>query len=239
VMYSTDNVGYFPAVSRWRSPTGTLEEQPADFAYWQQPALYWLRPNESATNTVQQDQDQGTLVPYMGNHFSAAVWTCPADDPSTHKLVVDSDPSAPLRYPFSYTMNYFFDLCLAQYNAGPASYLGAAMRMVHVRHPSSCVMVLEEGPSTVNDGCTVVEFIDPVTFAPSVGTTLDYAAVRHGSGGRPIHLPDNVYLPAAGDFDNVPNPKGMSNAAFADGHAETVTRDFIHSPALRHWDPLH
>ncbi len=31
----------------------------------------------------------------------------------------------------------------------------------------------------------------------------------------------------------------MSNAGFCDGHADTVTREFLHSPTLRHWDPLH
>ena len=241
-MYTMDYKGLFPAASRFVAGGPQSLEQVSDFAYWEQPNAYWLRPSETATNTVQQDQDLGAVSRYMGNHFDPAVWICPDDDPQTHIVLPGTSG---LRYPLSYTMNYFFDLCLSANNVNISNYLGGSpMRMSRVRQSSRCILVLEEGPSTIDDGCAVIEFLQdpgsgPVTeAAPAVAPGLDWCAVRHG-GSHAIHQPDNVYLPAAGDHDNIPNPWGLSNAAFCDGHAETVTREFVHSPTLRHWDPIH
>ena len=139
-------------------------------------------------------------------------------------------------------MNYLFDAGLA---VGGSAYTwigGAPMRMARVRHSADCILVMEEGATTITDGCTIRQaFSGGLQGQQSsyVSAGMDLAAVRHGSMGRPVHLRDTTYLPADGDFDNVPNPQGMSNAGFCDGHAETVTRDFIHSPALHHWDPVH
>lgn len=134
-------------------------------------------------------------------------------------------------------MNYFFDNSLSLVN-----YLGwSALKMTQVRTSSHCAMVLEEGPSTINDGCTVIEFLQSNAnggYTPFVGPSLDWVAVRHGTtNGKRIHIPDNTYVPAAGDIDNVPNSHGLCNIGFADGHAEPVTRDFVQNPILHHWDP--
>jgi prepilin-type N-terminal cleavage/methylation domain-containing protein/prepilin-type processing-associated H-X9-DG protein len=237
VMYTLDNKGYFPAAARWGGVgAGTSQEQVSDFVYWETPGQYWYRPGEVTTNTIQQDQNLGALTKYMGRNFSAGTWVCPDDDPTSHVYVTGTSN---LRYPYSYTMNYFFDnsLSLINYASIPA------LKMSQVRNSAHCCMVLEEGPSTINDGCTVLEFIN---FNSTGGYTgfvaggLDLVAVRHGTAsGKNIHVPDTTYLPAAGDVDNVPNSSGLSNTAFADGHAETVTRDFIHSPTQRHWDPTY
>ena len=249
IMYQQENHGYFPAAARWGGPSGTKygtagknQEAVSDFAYWENQANWW-RPSESPTNTVQQDQDLGALARYMGRHFSPAVWQCPDDDVTSHKdaltqLFITGPGTMP--YPYSYTMSVFFDQSVQYVNSEITDYLhGAPLKMGKVRHPSSCVMVVEEGPSTINDGCTFIEFLDNNNnYAPSViPQYTDWVSVRHGSAGRKIHVPDNGYIPSV-DFDNVPNSQGRSNAAFADGHAETVTRQFIHSPELRHWDPL-
>ena len=250
VMYAQDNRGYFPAAARWGGyPSADYaEEQVADFVYWEQPRKYWYRPGEAVPgglNTAQNDMDQGALARYMGRHFTPGVWVCPDDDVTTHMLV---GGTSDLRYPYSYTMNFFFDQSLAAANLWAANYLGGgpanpvSMKLVRVRHASDCILMLEEGPSTINDGCTVIEFVDtgvPGVFTPFVGASMDFAAVRHGSMGRAIHLPDNAYNAAAGDQENIPNSSGMTNVSFCDGHAATVSRRFVHSPAQHHWDPLY
>jgi prepilin-type N-terminal cleavage/methylation domain-containing protein/prepilin-type processing-associated H-X9-DG protein len=236
VMYTMDNKGYFPAAARWNGiGASAANEQVSDFVYWEDPSTYWYRPGEVSTNTVQQDQNLGALARYMGNNFNAGIWLCPDDDPTTHLAVATTSS---LKYPYSYTMNYLFDNGI-QYNFPTMP----SLKMFSVRHPSNCVMILEEGPSTINDGCTVLEYFGTtlrgtIDFnAPLVNAGMDWVAVRHGNDGKALHEPDNVYLPAAGDIDNVPNSHGKCNVAFADGHAETVTRDFVHSPLLHHWDP--
>jgi prepilin-type processing-associated H-X9-DG protein len=40
-----------------------------------------------------------------------------------------------------------------------------------------------------------------------------------------------------GDRPNIPDRFDRGNACFCDGHAEFITRDYAHSPTLRHWDP--
>ena len=247
IMYQQENHGYFPAAARWGptasskyGTTGAREECESDFVYWE-PQAFWYRIAEKQTPppTAQQDQDMGALSRYMGRHFSPAVWVCPDDNVAIHPLVYGTTAANPMRYPYSYTMNVFFDLQAEYINSQFTDYLhGAPLKMGKIRQPSHCVMILEEGPSTVDDGCTVLENIDTKNnFAPSVTDAEDWVAVRHGSAGRLLHEPDNVSV-AGVDYDGIPNTEGRSNAAFADGHAETVSRDFVHSPILRHWDPL-
>jgi prepilin-type processing-associated H-X9-DG protein len=182
-----------------------------------------------------QDENLGALAKYMGKNFSAGAFLCPDDDPSSHGFVTQTSN---LRYPYSYTMNYFFDANL-QFNYPSLP----SLKMTTIRNSSHCCMILEEGPSTINDGCTVCEFITfnlTGGYTGSVGPGMDWVAVRHGAAsGKKIHEPDTTVIPAAGDIENIPNSYGLSNTAFADGHAETVSRDFIHSPTLRHWDPTY
>ena len=240
LMYGGENRGKCPAVSRWNG-TATLAgslENDADFVYWEQPAKYWFRPAEQAPAVpvnLQDDANRGTLVRLMGRSFSPAVWVCPDDDPRTHRIV---NGTTDLRYPYSYTMNYFFDAGLSVNNAAWQWIGSAPMKMARVRTSSACIVVLEEGSSTINDGCTITQVISgtlPGPLTPSVTSGMDLAAVRHGSMGRPVHLPGTAM--AVGDFDNIPNTEGMTNVGFCDGHAATVTRDFVHSSTLRHWDP--
>ena len=243
-MYTEDWKGVYPAAARYGTTLSTTlanEEHDSDFVYWEDTKPYWIRPSEAGISflSATKDRDLAPLVRYMGHHFDASVWTCPDDDPATHQLLVA--PS--LRYPYSYTMNYFFDQGLALVNGGSADYLNNGdrpLKITHVRHTSDCIVLLEEGPSTINDGCTVIEFLTAgPAFSPFVGSSLDWCAIRHGSiSGKKIHLPDNVVSAAAGET-TIPNPSGRTNVAFADGHAETVTRQFVHDPILHHWDPLH
>ncbi len=265
-MYQQDWQGYFPTAARFGNTAGTIfgssgtnEEHVSDFVYWEYDGTrtYWVRPSEQGINglTVAKDQDLGTLTRYMGGkHFSAGPWVCPDDDPTTHPLC-GYPTTVNLKYPYSYTMNIYFDQGAMYVNAEIAGYLhNKPLRMQKVRHPSDTIMVLEEGSSTINDGCTFCEFLQSngtiglptCTYTANVGgfsegakSSLDLAAVRHGSQGRAIHYPDYIYKPSAGDYDGIPNPQGRTNVAFADGHAETVSRDYVHSPVLRHWDPLH
>jgi prepilin-type N-terminal cleavage/methylation domain-containing protein/prepilin-type processing-associated H-X9-DG protein len=235
VMYTMDNKGYFPAAARWGGPYGypSSEEYESVFVYWEQPSQYWYRPTERSSNTTQQDQNLGAIARYMGKTFSPGAFLCPDDDPATHQFVVSTNN---LRYPYSYTMNYFFDNNI-QFNYPSLP----SLKMTQIRNSSHCCMVLEEGPSTINDGCTVCEFINFNStggYTGFVGGGMDWVAVRHGCpSGKKLHEPDTTVM--AGDIENIPNSYGQSNTAFADGHAETVTRDFIHSPTLRHWDPTY
>jgi prepilin-type N-terminal cleavage/methylation domain-containing protein len=225
-MYTSDNQGYFPAAAR-----ADRQEQ-NDYIFWQQPSTYWNTTLFSVALGNPRSLDNGALVKYMGKHFSAGVWTCPSDDPNSHLAVYTLVPGVYPHYPYSYSMNYLLD---STYDAtGPTAWMGGIVRIAHVRHASDTVMMGEEAVSTLNDGTFVI--VSSPDSTPTTGP--DFLSVRHDQSAT---MPDNTTGPLIG-YDatvNIKNARARGNVEFCDGHADYVTREFVHSTILRHWDPSH
>jgi len=231
-MYTNDNKGYFPSASR-DQPYQRAE----DFVYWE-PQSDWQ------TGLPPRLPSQGALVKYMGatQTFDSKVWICPSDNPTTHQMFGYSNK---YNYPFSYTMNYFCEDGLTydtESNWAPdaATYIGGTLKWARVRHPSDTVMVLEESSWSINDGCSVIVSVSlngGTNLAnASVSTGPDYLSVRHD---RQAHFPENTIKGAADTASGIPNVNGKGNVNFCDGHGEYVSRNFVQSVGLHHWDPSH
>jgi prepilin-type N-terminal cleavage/methylation domain-containing protein/prepilin-type processing-associated H-X9-DG protein len=266
VLYTMDNKGYFPAAGR--ADTQTYN----DLIFWQQPSTLWKAP---FTGGKTRYLFEGALVKYMSGGkppvisgtsgiggglasipmggFNPSAWICPSDDVNSHfcyfdpttggSTLVNANNAFP-HYPYSYTMNYFLD---STYFDDPTNWMGGAVKIARVHHPSDTVMVLEESSATINDGATVLisggeKGVNGNTQLPGVGP--DYLAIRHDNTA---HYPDNVNGPYSsketfstpqGTF-YIENAQARGNVAFCDGHADYVSRLYVHSPVLRHWDPVH
>jgi prepilin-type N-terminal cleavage/methylation domain-containing protein/prepilin-type processing-associated H-X9-DG protein len=236
IQYTNDNHGLFPATAREDT------QYPEDFIYWQQPSSCWNSSLFGGYNP--RDVDHGALVKYMGNHFNAAIWTCPSDDVTTHVKV--SSFGGTCTYPYSYTMNYFLGCELAQQDANSFAFIDSEnAKMSRIHNPSNKVMMLEESALTINDGSTIlVDFSQsnlpnppPLSSAVPGGTDAqgnpaagDWLSVRHDPNA---HQPDDRYVPPK-DYLNIPNTRGRGNVVFCDGHADWVTRirPVPHAPKL-------
>jgi len=249
-MYANDNKGYYPSDAR-----GGLE-LPQDFIYWEQPNSTWSPSGTSTYSyggatyldwspTNPRSLDNGALAKYMGNHFNANNWICPSDDVSVHQ----GNPP----YPYSYTMSMIMSSNILNEAGGNLpTWIGNKIpKNTSVRHPSTTIIFVEESQASVNDGMTVI--VDFASAAPPFnyafggpvypggldtgnGTNTqagDWLSVRHD---KTAHYPVDNYIPGK-DSMGIPNTNAKGNAAFCDGHAEYVTRGFVHSSAARNWDP--
>jgi prepilin-type processing-associated H-X9-DG protein len=117
------------------------------------------------------------------------------------------------------------------------------MKSSRVHNPSTTILFVEETARTIDDGYfSVVGFN---AYPLTSGGQQDMSQVYPGNTGKnwlavshdnKVHRPDDLIVTALGET-NIPNPNGRGNVAFCDGHAEFVTRAYIATPALRHWDP--
>jgi prepilin-type N-terminal cleavage/methylation domain-containing protein/prepilin-type processing-associated H-X9-DG protein len=232
VMYGNDNKGYFPAAA---SLNIQFQE---DYIYWQQPVGSWDPTQFTASNP--RSVDNGAIVKYMGTHFNPANWICPSDDIASHAVLGNysmlNGPNLFVpAYPYSYVMNYLLSDQLQA--AAPLSYawIGShEVKFASIRQSSGTVMMLEESAWTINDGNMGLVSITGTTGLQSVQVGTDFLSVRHDSRA---HRPENIYTGT--DTEGIPNTHASGNACFCDGHAESVTREFVHYQILRHWDPTH
>jgi prepilin-type N-terminal cleavage/methylation domain-containing protein/prepilin-type processing-associated H-X9-DG protein len=232
IMYTNDNGGLFPAPARYG---GQFLD---DFIYWEEPAATWSStgrpPISSDHHTVQQDEDMGALVRYMGMTFSAKPWVCPSD--SLNRPNATTIASLVTPYPYSYVMNDLLSAELPNIDSTRYAYCGYRVaKMAAIQHSYNTLMMAEESEASLDDGDMVlVGFtgsapnITPVSQSPSVGNFL---SVRHDSLRR---TPDNILAP--NDQEGIPNSGCRGNVVFCDGHADYVTRQYANSPTLRHWD---
>jgi type II secretory pathway pseudopilin PulG len=262
IMYTNANRGFFPAAASYGA------QKVEDFVWWQgaadtTPSHEWAnpdyvtntRPIQPRGTTFQKYADQGALVPYMGNHFNAAVWTCPSDPVSMHKQYSASQGP----YVYSYSMNYLLSCMVNPNDGGMGSYMHRVARMASIRHSSDVIMMAEESETTINDGSWITVDLTggqgtggvPVPSQVSLMSGYiipggldaygisatsqggDWLAVRHDSTRR---NPDNGYAPGR-DFLGIPNSNAKGCAAFCDGHAEYITRQYAQSVQGHHWDP--
>ena len=269
IMYCNENQGLFPAAS---SGAQLFSE---DFIWWQgaasnAPRGYWGSYNGGSNTrkgptpvsfafplgyTYQQYADQGALVKYMGNHFNAAAWTCPADPVTAHR-------NGQAAYPFSYTMNSYLS-CEnnnALNNSGNGSYQYQYMRrlakLAAVKYASGCILMLEESEASINDGSSFLTdasnagaqgavavpgspygYIAPGGTNPSLAgdsTQGDWVAVRHDATRR---VPDNVYVAGKDVPAGIPDASAKGCVNFVDGHADYVSRGYAQGVETHHWDP--
>jgi prepilin-type processing-associated H-X9-DG protein len=257
-MYSNDNKGYFTSDSRGGANSNT--QLPQDFVYFQQPASTWYTGNGSPTftngnntylswntTTNPRSPDNGALVRYMGNHFNPNSWICPSDDLTAHG-------GSPV-YPYSYTMNMLMSCNILVEGGGNLTTWinNTTPKYTNVRHPSDTIIMLEEGQASIDDGMTVLvdfEYAAP-PFNYAVGGPIypggldtgngtntpagDWLSVRHD---KQAHYPVDIYIRGK-DSLNIPNTGAKGNAGFVDGHVDYVTRGYVQSSLLRHWDPTH
>jgi prepilin-type processing-associated H-X9-DG protein len=121
---------------------------------------------------------------------------------------------------------------------GAYAWMGEVAKLSSIRHSSDCFLLVEESSATINDG----QFIGVNSPGPaSAGTTVsgsDYLSVRHDRTAKLPEKPESVASSGGADFlARVPNARCRGNAAFCDGHADYVTRQYVNDPLLRHWDP--
>jgi prepilin-type N-terminal cleavage/methylation domain-containing protein/prepilin-type processing-associated H-X9-DG protein len=227
ISYTNDNHGYFPSAAR------ADKQQIQDFIYWQQPNTYWDTTLYSFLSP--RSLDRGALVRYMGGHFNPANWICPSDDVTAHK------PSFGVpAYPYSYTMNYLLDCTLDKAPANGMTswlWLGGTMKVSRVHRNAEVAMVLEESQATINDGTSVVDTVLSVVGSPMPGP--DFLSVRHD---RTASWPDDTNPANLTGYDatvGIKNARARGNVAFCDGHVDYVTREYLQTPAWKHWDPAH
>lgn len=205
-MYALENKGYFPAGSRFDV---VVKE---DWIYYQMNAT----ANSRGTGLTLNDS---AIARYMGNMNPEAL-RCPSD------IIESHTPNAPGgRYEYSYTMNMFFDSY--RLNNPSVAFGQTVPRLGTIRNAPGKFILAEEDERTINDG-----FLAPPAANPPgrTGITVpgsDMLAIRHD---RERMKPDDNSLGAIMTPTNRNNQR-RGNAAFADGHAEYVTRKQFHNTA--------
>jgi prepilin-type processing-associated H-X9-DG protein len=237
-----------------------------DFLNWQQPpnpywtdsALWGPLTSYNLTTGPTRYLDEGALQKYLGGKhmppppqtgvgvakvwyggFDPAVWTCPSDDPTAHSTYWSSQGPYPT-YPYSYTMNFLLNPNVPPLQAESSQgWMGGIAKMSHIRHASNLVMMLEECSLTINDGYSVlIEGAGPVGASNPNTNGADFLSVRHDRTAKQPDTPDSPPPLSGADAQaGFLNSNCRGNVVFADGHADYVTREFVHSPTLRHWDP--
>ena len=131
-------------------------------------------------------------------------------------------------YLFSYSMNYYFEDSPYPYPDNTYK----APRISGVQNSSEKIVLVEEDPLTISDGCWLPPALNPddPNDPETKLSDQDLLCVRHD---REKAQPDTIAPYTSATF---PNPGLRGNVNFADGHAEFVTRLYAHDP--RHLDPL-
>ena len=187
VMYTNENQQFFPGPAQ-RDP---LTEYPWDWVYY--------RPDR--------DLNQSAIQPYLAASpgvMNTAALLCPSDD-VTVRPNTNTHP-----YPFSYT----FNIILASWTNGACT--GKTMKVTQVLNSARKIMLVEEDPSSLNDGVW-----DPYS--------TDRLSIRHDVAPK--------YPDTDSRAGSPPNPSFRGNAAFVDGHAEFLPRSDAQSQPF--YDPAY
>jgi prepilin-type N-terminal cleavage/methylation domain-containing protein/prepilin-type processing-associated H-X9-DG protein len=234
VQYAIDNKGYFPAPARGvpgpTEPAGEARSYAHDWIYWQQPRLLWPQTNTTRPREDQSPQ-QGPIAKYLGKAFNEQLFRCPSDTREAPVVVTQKF------YNSSYCMAGFLSSTFDSFDYQSFEYFGRLAKLSSIRYPSNVVMLLEESESSINDGdCTFVRLEKNGNVGwkvyPGGSSRSDWLAIRHDKKRR---NPENVVAAGLDKF-GIPNSGARGNVAFADGHVEYVSREFVHSPDGRHWD---
>ena len=186
--------------NRGRFPFKAVLQTPfdEDFIWWQ---TVPVPPTSTYAGRPVCDPSQSAIAKYMGN-WNDENFRCPSDDVNQRS----QNPTGG-RYLYSYTMNSW----LSGDNKSFPPVSG-------IRNSAEKILLVEEAPATINDGNWLPPLFDASgTYVSGTGS-LDLLCTRHD---RPSIQPDSPSNP-------LPNPDRKGNAAFVDGHAEYVTRQYAH-----------
>lgn len=226
--YAADNDNYLPATSRTGPPAN---QEPSDWIWWQpnRVAIY-------ADATV----SKSAIARYLNlTAKSVGVLRCPSDTWDFRQAPLSSTFG---RYPYSYVMNWFIagdsNLPAAgvtgqQNYQGPSP--GICRTLAKVLNPSQKILMYEEDQLTVDDGNGQPWMGSTGAFNASnpaattgVGGLINLLALRHEWTKAPVGLP---LQSTTGTMSSaVPDPDARGNVVFCDGHAEFVSRAFVHRP---------
>ncbi len=156
------------------------------------------------------DLQQSAIAKYLANRVLDRkvldnVFVCPSDDLNGHMFGFDA-----AQYRFSYVMNR---------NFGSEPVLYPTLKVTKVHNSSEKIIVAEEDYRTINDGQWYPGYVTGGAWV--VGT--DYLSIRHEARTKYPDVP-TASVP-------LPNPEARGNAAFVDGHAEYVARNYAHTQA--------
>lgn len=195
-MYCNANRGKYPA------PSSDPDSVATDPNSWNRDDWIYYRTGR--------DPDEGALVPYLGGHFIARIYTCPSDVPENHRVV---------EYPFSYTANYN----MFKKDRTPGKGLGVSQ----VKRPSDKIIFVDESAETIDDGC----------WAPQdwYSNRANMLSNRHERVREDSRYKD-VATQSGQINKSVALNAGRGNAAFADGHADFIDRRNAMDP--KYYDPF-
>jgi len=205
-MYANDNHGAYPFGAR------------GDFPIVREDWIYWQPSNPRGPDAK---VDQSPIAKYIGN-FSPELLRCPSDNVENHKPYFNNEA-----YNYSYTMNEFFESSPRSPALWP-DYGGRLVKLGALKNASNKILVAEEDENTINDGL----FAAPADSHRTTGAFpiyphpgSDMLSVRHDVNRR---TPDLQGLGAVQSKAPEANLQRKGNAAFADGHAEYLTRYELH-----------
>jgi prepilin-type processing-associated H-X9-DG protein len=210
-MYAMENKGYFPYGSRYDV---VVRE---DWIWYQKNGTGGVRgPGDTSVRS-------SAIAKYMGDMNEEAL-RCPSDIIESH---TENAPGG--RYDYSYVMNAFFE-SNKQRNAALGIFGSPVPRLGTIKNSTDKVILAEEDERTINDGL----FAPPAENYPARSGMFsveggDMLAIRHDM--KRIE-PDPMGLQSI--VSNHRNAQRRGNAAFADGHAEYITRKALHNLTKLH-----
>jgi len=211
-MYVNENKGKFPQTGRYDVPHNE------DWLWWQE-TPYAGRPSADIRGSA--------IAKYMAanGNVTKDYFLCPSDDVQQRDSV---SPVGGGYYRYSYSMNLFFEDQPTEYGPKTAANYYFGPRISQVRNAAEKIVLAEEDPLTINDGAFVPPAIDPHNPSNFRGGG-DLLCIRHD---RKKAKPD-----AGWSGQDIPNIDRRGNANFVDGHAEFVSRKYLHD--LSHLDPYY
>ena len=182
-----------------------------DWIWWQEVAVPAGRPVV--------DFQQSAIVVALGSG-TPNLFRCPSDDYNSQVNVNQGG-----HYRYSYTMNYHMASNRNPTSTGnPNGLYPPPLGGIH--SSAEHILLIEEAIVTINDGSWQPPMFDNNNAYVAGSGTLDRLNIIHDLQGA---------QPDVG-FNPMPNPEHRGNAAFVDGHAEYVTRQFAHNQ--NHIDPF-
>ena len=96
-----------------------------------------------------------------------------------------------------------------------APYIHDSITPSQVKHPTTCILLIEESQETIDDGCWA--------WQPAPGAGVNVPSVRHDKSARDL-------------INQQADPTvGRTNAGFVDGHADWIPRSDTFAPEF--YDP--
>ena len=201
-MYANDNRGFYPFGAR-----GDVVAR-EDWIWYQDGS-----PRGAGTTVA-----DSPIAKYIGN-FNEELLRCPSDTIENRRAMFSGGT-----YKYSYTMNEFFESNAARSPAGWPTYGGRLVKLGALKNASNKILLAEEDETWINDG-----LFAPPALSKRAGINPhpggDMLAIRHDTKRRTPDIsglgPLQAKTPSA-------NGQRKGNVAFADGHAEYMSRNEVH-----------